>query len=262
MGINKKVDKDIAEKSSESQDLVLEGELSSFSAAVNDVIDLGIDWKSLDKKEIFEKLAAFDSAGDMDLFTCEVPSTSGGKLELRFSKYLKGWEGSDGALRIDLTRPEFPEDDWDKYYVGTFDFAHIDKGEKEEWDMKHRETGNLYRKQGIAGEILKLFEEYVAERPKSQEISSEVSQPDLIDWLEKRGYSAATVEDEEKLERVPDLQIFSSPKGEKYLFDVPAFREKFGFDPSNPELWNSENYKEDFFYMKSSFRIKFKKTVS
>ena len=257
----KKVDDGVAKESPENADDVLDGQRDSVAGAVQAVIDLGIDWKSLNKKEIFEKLADFDSASDGKFFKCEIPSTSGRKLEMRFSKYKKGWEGADGSMRIDLVSPEYPEDDWDKYYVGTFDFVHFNKGENEEWDMKHRETGNLYRKQGIAGEILKLFEDYLAERPKPQEVTSEIGQPDLIPWLHKRGYSPASIQDEEKLARVPELQIFSSPKGEEYLFDVPAFRDQFGCDPSDPKVWNPDNYKEDFFYMKSSFRIKFKKTI-
>lgn len=253
---------DGGEEISENSGVFLNNQRNAVSGAVIDVVDLGIDWKSVNKKEIFEKLAAYDSAVASELFRYEIHSTSGSKLELRFSKYTMGWEGSNGSMHIDLVRPEYPEDDWDKYYVGTFDFACFDNGEKEEWNMKHRETGNLYRKQGIAGEILKLFEEYLAQRPKSKELSSEVGQPDLIAWLQKRGYSPASIQDEEKLARLPDLQIFSSPKGEKYLFDVPAFREKFGFEPSHPEVWNPKQYKEDFFYMNSSFRIKLKKKIS
>ncbi len=249
-------------------DLVLKENRDAVNGAVNDVIDLGIDWKALDKKELFKKMDSYDSSGNGDFAVCEIPSTSGKKLELQFSKSTRGWRGSKDVMSLNLVRPDCSKDDWSKYYAGTFDFARFEIGETEDWNMKHRETGNLYRQQGIASEILKLFEEYVSQREKPQVVSAEVGQPDLIYWLEnkKRGYSPARKLDTINLMRFknkdPDLQIFTSTGGEKYLFDMRTFRSKYGCAPDDTKVWDPKNYKEDFFYMNSSFRIKFKKKIA
>jgi hypothetical protein len=241
-------------------------------------IDLGIDWDSLDKESLFARMKTFDdaenlypriAAGRHDGYLIhegELNTHSGKKLKIRFQKVISP---NFHELQIDIVKPDISEDNA-RHYVANFDFLQLKNDHAEEWDMKHRKTQPVYRRQGIAEKVLDITEEVLKNRVKntglSQTISAKSWQKDLTVWLEKRKFVVATPEDEARLQRLkandPDLHDVTVD-GETHTFDDKEFKIKFPdlSGPEDPAVWDFDNYEKPFFYMKSSFKIKMKKSM-
>lgn len=242
-------------------------------------IDLGIDWDSLDKESLFASMQTFDEAENLYpkvpgnrhdtyvIHTGELNTRTGEKLTLEISKVISPnfHELQIGIIRpsIEAARPEYR-------YVAGFDFLQLSGDKSEEWDMKHRQTSEPYKNQGIAGKVIELTEEILKKRSSennlAQAISAKSGQRDLTAWLEKRNFKAATAKDLEMLQRLRttdnDLQDVTV-NGETYTFNDKEFKLKFPelSGPEDPAVWNFDNYETPFFYMKSCFKIKMKRSV-
>ena len=266
---------------------------TSFVAKVGDVlagkerINLGIDWDSLDRESLFTSLEAYDNAEDIypkvpgerhDRFvihTGELKTLMGGKLIVEISKVISP---NFHELQIGIIRPSIGTDKRKREYrhVAGFDFLQIQDGISEEWDMKHRQTSEPYKNQGIAGKIIDLTEEILKKRSArnnlAQSISAKSGQRDLTAWLENKGFKPASEQDREMIQRLnahdSDLQDVTATgdmyaNGETYTFDTKDFKAKFPSlsGPEDPKVWNDSNYTQPFFYMKSCFKIKIKKSL-
>lgn len=247
-------------------------------------IDLGIDWDSLDKESLFASMQTFDDAENLYtkvpgnrndtyvIYTGELTTRTGEKLTLELSKVISP---NYHELQIGIMRPSIP-DDSSHHYVADFDFLQLKQDQSEEWDMKHRATRSVYRKQGIAEKIIDLTEQILKKRSQNnnlaQAISAKSGQRDLTAWLEKRGFKPAGEQDLEMLKKLHsndiDLQEITVSgetyaRGETYTFDAKDFKAKFPFlsGPEDPQVWDDKNYEQPFFYMKSCFKIKMKKSV-
>ncbi len=247
-------------------------------------IDLGIDWDSLDKKSIFASMKMFDDAektlpkitgkrghGIYLIHTAALNTRTEEKIILRVLKVISP---NYHELQIEIARPSISDD----HEVASFDFLQLKHDEFptevedgcEEWDMKHRQTQEPYKTQGIAGKVIELTEEILKKRSANnnlaQSISAKSGQRDLTAWLEKRDFQADTPQDVAMLKRLKDrdsdLQEVTM-FGETYTFDAKEFKSKFPelSGPEDPAVWDDENRKELFFYMKSCFKIKLKKSV-
>jgi hypothetical protein len=245
----------------------------------NERVDLGIDWDSLDKESLFASMQTFDDAENLYpkvpgnrqdtyiIYTGELTTRTGEKLTLEVSKVISPnfHELQIGIIRpsIEAARPEYR-------YVAGFDFLQLSGDKSEEWDMKHRQTSEPYKNQGIAGKVIELTEEILKKRSSknnlAQAISAKSGQRDLTTWLEKRNFMADSRQDLEMLQRLKDtdsdLQDVTV-NGETYTFNAKEFKLKFPklSGPEDPAVWDFDNYEKQFFYMKSCFKIKMKKRM-
>lgn len=248
-------------------------------------LDLKIDWSSLDKEGVLKALEGYDEVaepkpgskvGELLIYQEDLLTESGEKLHFEVVKLPKKYKEAEDQLQINIVRPKFDEEDR-RHYVADFDFARYDHETEEEWDMKHRRTGEIYRGQGIAGEILSLAENFLRQRAQQKEVNQKMSarvwQEELIYWLDKKDYKPATKEDKYKLKRIKEadksLEIYTAPviEGKDYerptaIFDTKKFMENFAgkvTGPQDPSVWDPINYDKGFFYMKSAFSVKFEK---
>lgn len=252
-------------------------------------IDLGIDWDSIDKESLFASMKTFDYAENLYskvpgkrkhdtylVYSSELNTNSGNKVKLNILKVISP---NFHEMQIEIIRPDLAES-MPHRYVADFDFLQlkhdqfpkeVDEG-CEEWDMKHRQTQPVYRKQGVAEKVLDILGEILKRRSQdnniSQSISAKSGQRDLTEWLEnkKRGFKPATPQDTEMFKRLQatdnDLQDVTV-NGETYTFNAKEFKLKFPelSGPEDPAVWDFDNYEKPFFYMKSCFKIKMKKSV-
>ena len=255
--------------------------------AGNEKIDLGIDWDSLDKESLFASFSHYDDAENLYpkvpgnkhdtyiMHTGELTTRTGEKLVLEVSKVISPnfHEFQIGIIRpgVDKNKPKYR-------YVAGFDFLQLKGDKSEEWDMKHRQTSDPYKQQGIAGKIVNLTEEILRKRSAnnslSQSISAKSGQRDFTEWLAKRnrdfkpdGHDNVAMlqrlrEGDRSLKDVT-ASLPSYAAGETYTFDVDEFRRKFPelSGPEDPVVWNDDNYGKPFFYMESCFKIKMKKDI-
>lgn len=153
-------------------------------------------------------------------------------------------------------------------YICEFDFNRREREREnyEEWNMDHRLVKGEYREQAIGSQMLNLAETFLAERAKDtqvpQVITVETAQADLLIWLMKRGYQAATEEDAARIQRLlsgdPKLTIKSGLFQDVHWY---VFEKKTIYENGMvvPEVWSDETIGTDIHYTKSSFRIKLKK---
>ncbi len=246
-------------------------------------IDLQIDWTSLDREALFASMKNYDEAENLypkvpgqrhDTFVfhrATLRTQKGELLPIKFSKVISTYNGiTQDELQIGISRPDLPQDS-PLEHVASFDFLCNRQPNSEEWDMKHRKTAKLYRRQGIGDEVLKLAEEVLRKRAEdshfSQAISAKSGQKDLTLWLEneKREFTPATAEDAANLERLkskPNGLIEVTRFGETYTFDPVDFKAKFGdivSGPEAPEVWEDYSSDKPYYYTKSCFKIKLKK---
>jgi len=242
-------------------------------------INLGINWAIFNKSKIFDSLSHYDVLVKTDpnstnqifsIFEGPLPNTSGQQLHLSIKKIFDDNYGSEDQLTLDIVRSGI--NDPDKKYVADFDFVRQQDGQAERWDMKHRNTNQFYRKQGIAGQVLSLIEEFLRQRTKDKKIDQYITltsgQKSLTNWVRSRLYGPKNEEDKQNLKRLEEgddnLQQFSESEIEDYTFDIKEFKEKFPNiegGPANPMVWDGENYSKPFFYMKSSFLIELEKKI-
>lgn len=242
-------------------------------------IDLGIDWDSLDKESLFASMKTFDDAENLYskvpgkrkhdtylVYSSELNTNSGNKVKLNILKVISP---NFHEMQIEIIRPDLAES-MPYRYVADFDFLQLSGDKSEEWDMKHRQTSEPYKNQGIGGKIIELTEEILKRRSANnnlaQSISAKSGQRDLSTWLGKRNFKAATTKDAEMLKMLKDaysdLQDVTV-NGETYTFNAKEFKSKFPelSGPEDPAVWDFDNYEKPFFYMKSCFKIKMKKSV-
>ncbi len=271
------------------------------ASSVSEKISLDIDWGKIEggltpyflkQYDYYEK----DSPGmtsssknskmpywfwEMSFIQEEIPRVSpefeGEAIEFiatkRIHEYKDGSPGDD-TLQLGLKRrcsemSLIPSTD--HQYVADFNFVRTEKNGYEEWDMEHRRTSEIYRDQGIASHMIGITERYLQVRAKEKQLpqilTATVGQVDILIWLLNNGFTAATPEDQENIERVfhgdPNLIIVSgaSEEGKKsrkwYIFERKKYYDENG--RQKPGIWARKNYKKPIHYLKSSLRIKLKK---
>ena len=264
--------------------------LTSVGAKVDDTlackesIDLGIDWDSLDKESLFASMETFDNAENLYpkvpgkrnhdtylLHSAELSTHSGAKVTLSILKVISP---NFHEMQIEIIRPDLAES-MPSRYVADFDFLQRKNGQEEEWDMKHRQTGQSYRRQGIAEKMIDLTGEILKKRSElnglPQSISSKAIQRDLIEWLRKRGFVPATAQDVENLRRIEkgDKNLLEISKfGETYIVDLNEISAKFGGtlpDLNDPKIWDNASFDNPFYHMNLwqdlVFTVKMKKSI-
>lgn len=264
--------------------LLLDGTAAQVREALDKdaLIDLQIDWGSLDRAPIFDSLRNYDNAhnlypkvsgSDHEVFllhTAELKTKSGEVLKMDFTKVASVHNGmAKDELRINIVRPNMP-DDRPLRYVSAFTFVRDGQLNAEEWEMIHRRTEKPYRKQGIGDEVLKIAEEIFGNREADnhlkQSISAKSGQKDLTRWLTnpKRGFAPATTDDAKNLARLnsPNSGLQDVTRlGVTYTFDPQDFSSKFGnlIGPEDPAVWEDYSYGKPYYYFNSCFKIKLKK---
>ncbi|MFA5792351.1 MAG: hypothetical protein WC897_00590 [Candidatus Gracilibacteria bacterium] len=217
-----------------------------------------------------DHFAEFDSLVHLDsLASSQLNTSSGHTLNLVARKLVKANEAGtqSESMHVELINPEKDRQDAN-HCVCNFWIKKVDRESCDEWDLRDRVTAEAYQGQGVASEMLRFVESQLAkmaeETDRSQVMTVELAQVDVLFWLLKEGFVPATHEDEERIGRLlkgdDSLTIVSAPgeqdhsqKRQWYIFEK---KEYFGIDGSpKPGIWDKA------YFPKESFRIHLKKEI-
>lgn len=248
-----------------------------------DRIDLGIDWSSVDARDLFG-----DMPKEFDNIDGTYPGATVWEHEgktcariLLINADLKSKNGNlqllcqkiDDKVKDEVTFGFGIEDANNEVFPASFRFYQVKHGEYEEWDMKHRVVSEVYRNQGIASQMIRLAEEFFKKRAREtgikQIMTANIGQTNVLTALLKEGFVPTSKEDEEKINRLlngdrnlivvtgPDMKDKAKPQS--YIFERDKYYNESG--EVRPEIWNTyKNEPEKFLGM--SFRINLKKEIS
>jgi len=250
----------------------------------SEMINLGIDWNSIDTEDMFG-----DSPSQFDQIDHTYPGAQkhekgGNVLYTRIpfirSKLKAEKDGLelvgqkiDDRVRDEVTFGLGILDTKDGESLASFRFNQLKRDGYDEWDMKHREVRSAYRSQGMASNMMQLFEEFLTKRAKKtkvpQVITADIGQVDVLSLLIKDGFEPASPEDQEKISRLfnndgslvvtsgPDIEGKARPQW--YIFNKKEHCDEDGNVRS--DIWESYSKKPEEF-LKKSFRIHLKKEIS
>ncbi len=212
-------------------------------APTMDPVPLGANWKAWNQEALLKASDSFQELKKDSPATVyeEIPAAefwrvpihqssvairNGEPLNLKAVKSIRHDKANDEiseSIILSLDNPNFSEEDEAHFGVGNFVFERHEKPETDEWDMNDRVTAEAYRSQGVAPALLHLAEAIITKQAKlknkPQTIVTELAQVDVLLWMLKEGYTAATPLDQSRIERLlkgdDDLAIVSAPGDEQ-----------------------------------------------
>lgn len=95
----------------------------------------------------------------------KISTESGDKLDFEDKKSIRKDKNTgkrDESIIYELINPNYPDDDYERNYVGNFITILKKHSDYDEWDMNDRITAEVYRGQGVGFKMLKIIQDQIS----------------------------------------------------------------------------------------------------